>query len=107
MAARPELTIDKDPRWLIALPGLEPPEGELQHLGAAARAVIGGDEVVADPQRENEHAAGLDLVFVVTERAEQRTQVVHSPVVDAAQAARAPLVAPRPRPGGKGGLYRG
>jgi hypothetical protein len=29
--------------------GVEPPEGQLHHVRAAARAVIGGDEVAADP----------------------------------------------------------
>src|SRR5438094_6780081 len=32
--------------------GLEPPHGQLKHVRAAARAVIGGHEVIADPQRE-------------------------------------------------------
>ena len=31
--------------------GQEPPRGQPQHVGAAARAVIGGHEVVADEQR--------------------------------------------------------
>src|SRR6266540_3169867 len=50
--------------------GLEPPQGQLQHVGAAARAVIGGDEVAADPQRVEDHAAGLDVVLVGAEGTE-------------------------------------
>ena len=63
---------------------------------ARARAVLGGHEAVADPQREGEHAADLDVVLVGAEGAEQRAQVVHPPVVDAAQAVGDRLVAPGP-----------
>ena len=50
-------------------------------------AMIGGKEVIADRQTEGEHAArGLTLVGVRTEAAELLTQVLHAPVVDAAQA---------------------
>ena len=42
--------------------GEEPLHGQIQHVGAAACPVAGGDEVVADRQREGEHGAGLDVV---------------------------------------------
>src|SRR6266511_1530830 len=76
--------------------GLEPPQGQLQHVGAAARAVIGGDEVAADPQRVEDHAAGLDVVLVGAEGTEQRAQVIHAPVVDASEALGDRLLAPGP-----------
>src|SRR6266545_1530445 len=79
-----------------ALLGLEPPQGQLQHVGAAARAVIGGDEVAADPQRVEDHAAGLDVVLVGAEGTEQRAQVIHAPVVDASEALGDRLLAPGP-----------
>jgi hypothetical protein len=53
---------------------------------AGPGAVIGGEEVVADHQAEREHPAGLHLVRVGAENAEQLAQVVHAAVVDAAQA---------------------
>jgi Molybdenum Cofactor Synthesis C len=40
----------------------EPPEGPLDDLGAGAPAVIGGDEMRADPQRVKEQAADLDAM---------------------------------------------
>lgn len=40
------------------LPGL------FEHLSAAASAVVGGDEVIADHQREGQNATGFDLVGV-------------------------------------------
>jgi AcrR family transcriptional regulator len=64
----------------------EPLRGQFQHLRATSVTVIGGHEVIADQQREREHGPGLDLGRVGAEGAEQRTQVVHPPVVDAAQA---------------------
>src|SRR6266511_3144751 len=76
--------------------GLEPPQGQLQHVGAAARAVVGGDEVAADPQRVEDHAAGLDVVLVGAEGTEQRAQVIHAPVVDASEALGDRLFAPGP-----------
>src|SRR6266542_3716819 len=79
-----------------ALPGLEPPQGQLQHVRAAARAVIGGDEVAADPQRVEDHAAGLDVVLVGAEGTEQRAHVIHAPVVDASEAVGDRLLAPGP-----------
>ena len=44
--------------------GLEPHHRQLHDTVSAAATVVGGDEVVADPEREGEHAAGLDLVLV-------------------------------------------
>ena len=63
---------------------------------AAAFRVVGGDEVIADREREGEHAAGLDLVRVLAERADQRAQVLHPPVVHPPQAPGDRPVAPRP-----------
>jgi hypothetical protein len=40
------------------LPGL------FEHLSAAASAVVGGDVVIADHQREGQNATGFDLVQV-------------------------------------------
>src|SRR5919204_5006313 len=81
---------------LAHLLGLEPPRGQPQHVPPTARPMIGGDEVIADPQREGEHAAGLDVVLVRAEGTEQRAQVVHSPVVDASEAAGDHLITSRP-----------
>jgi hypothetical protein len=50
--------------------GVESPQGQLQNVRAGARAVIGRDEVVADPERVEDHAAGLDLVLVRAEGTE-------------------------------------
>jgi hypothetical protein len=58
--------------------------------------VLGADEMVADQQRVVEQAAGLDVVRVRAEGAEQRTQVVHPPVVDAPQTFGDRLLAPGP-----------
>src|SRR5260221_10030585 len=72
------------PRWLSRrLRGPEVSEGQVQHVRAAARAVVGGDGVVADQQREEEQAAGLDIIGVGAEGAEQRAQAIHARVVDA------------------------
>lgn len=50
--------------------------GLLEHVRAAASAVAGADEVVADEQREQEHrAAGLDLIRVGAESPEQRAVI--------------------------------
>src|SRR5450759_3360195 len=92
--SREERTIRLAP--VTALLGPEPSEGQLQHVRAAARAVIGGDGVAADQQREEEHAAGLDVVCVGAEGAEQRAQVAHPPVVDAAEALGHRRIAPGP-----------
>ena len=54
-------------RTAHGLLSLEPAQGKPDHVRAGALAVVGGDEVVADPQREGEHAAGLDLVLVGAE----------------------------------------
>jgi hypothetical protein len=85
--------LDAAPGGLL---GQEPPGRQRHHVGAAACAVIGGDEVVADPQREGDHAARLDIVLVGAEGAEQRAHVIHSPVVDASQALGDRLLAPGP-----------
>ena len=58
--------------------------------------MIGGDEVAADRQRVEDQAAGLDVVVVGAEGAEQRAQVVHAPVVDAPQALGDGRLAPGP-----------
>ena len=58
----------------------------------------GGDEVAADEQREGQHAAGLDVVLVGAELAEERAQVLHAPVVDPAQPLGDLAVAARPVP---------
>ena len=47
-----------------SLASFEAYHGQPHHVFAAARAVIGGDEVAADPQREGEDAARLDVVLV-------------------------------------------
>jgi hypothetical protein len=47
--------------------GQQPFHGQLQHLPPGPPAVIGDNEVVADRQREGEHAAGLDVVGVGAE----------------------------------------
>jgi hypothetical protein len=58
--------------------------------------VIGGDEVAADCEREREHAAGLDVVGVVDEFADQSAEILHAAVVDASQTSRDRPVAPGP-----------
>src|SRR6266496_1685266 len=78
------------------LRGPEVSEGQVQHVRAAARAVVGGDGVVADQQREEEQAAGLDIVRVGAEGAEQRAQAIHAPVVDAPEPLGDRRVAPGP-----------
>src|SRR5206468_3901830 len=79
------------------LRGPEVSEGQVQHVRAAARAVVGGDGVVADQQREEEQAAGLDIVRVGAEGAEQRAQAIHAPVVDAPEPLGDRRVTPGPR----------
>src|ERR1700733_1103979 len=69
---------------------------EIQDVGVAAGAMIGGHEVVADDEREREHAAGFGLVLAGRDRAEQQAQVVHAAVVDAAKAPGDRLVTPGP-----------
>src|SRR5215510_1406377 len=76
--------------------GLEPPQDHFHHVRAPAGAVIGGDEVVADPQRVEDQAAGFDLLRVAAEGTKQRAQVLHSPVVYASEALGDPLLAPGP-----------
>jgi hypothetical protein len=44
--------------------GQQPVRGQRQHVFVAAVAVVGGHEVVADREREGEHAAGLRLVLI-------------------------------------------
>src|SRR5271155_4588344 len=89
-----------------ALPRPEPPQGQLHYVRAAARAMIGGDEVAADPERVEDHAAGLDVVLVGAESAEQRAQVIHAPVVDASQAFGDRPLAPGPVADGEVDLQR-
>ena len=48
--------------------------------------MVGGQEVVADGERESKYGAGLDLIWVDAEICEQRPQVLHPPVVDASEA---------------------
>src|SRR5262249_1587127 len=76
--------------------GFEPPQDHFHHVRAPAGAVIGGDEVVADPQRVEDHAAGLDLILVAAEGPKQRAQVIHSSVVYASEALGDCLLAPGP-----------
>lgn len=59
---------------------------EFDGIVAAASAVVGGDEVVADGERERENRAPLDVIFVGAESPEQLPQVLHPPVVDTSQA---------------------
>ena len=76
--------------------GEQPVEDEPHDVPAAALAVVGGHEAVADPQREGDHAAELDLGLVGAEGAELRAHVVHAAVVDTAQALGDGRVAARP-----------
>lgn len=46
-------------------------ERELQHLGSGVITVLRCDEVAADEQREDQHAAGLDIVLIHAELPEQ------------------------------------
>src|ERR1700727_1523565 len=57
-------------------------DGELERLGAAVGAVVGGHEVMPDGQREREYGASFDLLLIGTERSEQRAEVCHALVVD-------------------------
>ena len=50
----------------------KPVERPPDDLAAAAAAVFGGDEVIADPEREGEQAAGLDLVLSAQKAPRQR-----------------------------------
>src|SRR5262245_47106261 len=70
--------------------------GQFQYLSSAASAVVGGDEVAADCQREREHAPCLDVVGVVAECAYERAQVHHAAVVNTSQAPGHRSVAPCP-----------
>src|SRR4051794_35355930 len=63
--------------------GLEPAQGRLYDVRAAARTVIGGYEVAPDPERVEDQAADLDLLLLGADGPEQQAQVLHSPVVDA------------------------
>src|SRR6185437_11788820 len=74
-------------------------------------AMVGGHEVMPDRQRERERAAGLNLVLVAADRAEQQAQVGHPLVVYAPQALGDRRVMPGPgadcqvdrqQPGGEG-----
>jgi hypothetical protein len=62
---------------LAAIPGSRPKPShhELQHLRAVARAVIGGDDVVADPQLEGERPANLDVPSSRQEAAQSRGHI--------------------------------
>ena len=63
---------------LAPLLSQEPSGGKLQHVRVAAGAVVGRHEVVANHKGEGERAAGLGLVLVAADRAEQQAQVVHA-----------------------------
>src|SRR5580704_182033 len=69
---------------------------EIQDVGVAAGAMIGGHEVVADDERERQHAAGLGLLLAGGNRAEEQAQVVHAAVVNAAEALGDRRVTPGP-----------
>src|SRR5436190_19720637 len=76
--------------------GQQPLPRELDHIAAAARAVISCDQAGTQEERECEHAADLDLVLVRAEVGEQRAHVFHPPAVDAAEAFGHRLVTPGP-----------
>ena len=65
-------------RWLTSTPGsldgsaLEPLDRALDHLVASSGAVVGGDEMPADPKRVEEQAADLYVVLVAAEGAKER-----------------------------------
>ena len=65
-------------------------------LSPAVVAMFGGNEVVTDPDRHDDQAAGLHLEPVGAELAEQRTEVVHLPAVDPTQPRSDLRVTPRP-----------
>ena len=44
--------------------------------------VIGGNEVVSDGEGERKHAAAFDLLLVVADLSEQRSEVLHPAIVD-------------------------
>src|SRR4029077_13075778 len=79
-------------------------ERESQHLRASLVTVLRGGEVAADEQREDQHAAGLDIVLIHAELPEQRAHVPHAPVVDPAHSLGDVAVATRPVP--KCQIYR-
>ena len=54
-------------------------------MRAAASAVLGSDQVVANPYREQQKAPDLDLFLVRAEGYEQGAHVGQPPVVDATQ----------------------
>src|SRR5690348_3566713 len=76
--------------------GEQLPDRQFDRVAAAASAVVGGDEVVADREREREHRTSLDLVLVGAERPEQLAQVLHAPVVDTTQSLGDRAVVARP-----------
>src|ERR1700727_969867 len=75
--APPQLGFRRSPEQLC--------DGELERLGAAVGAVVGGHEVMPDGQREREYGTGFDLPLIGTERSEQRAEVFHALVVDPPQ----------------------
>jgi hypothetical protein len=48
-----------------------------------APTVISGHEMVADHEREREHAAGFRLVLIARNLAEHLPQISHAPTIDA------------------------
>lgn len=60
--------------------------------------VIGGNEVVSDCEGERKHAAAFDLPLVVADFSEQRSEVLHPPIVDSPESSGHCSVAARPAP---------
>src|SRR5689334_22392465 len=71
-------------------------ERDPQDLGSALARMLGEDEVAADEEREGEDAAGLGVVLVGADRAEQRPHVLHALIVNPLQPGRDIAVASRP-----------
>jgi hypothetical protein len=71
-------------------------DGEAQNLGSSPASMLGCDELAAEDQRVEHHAAGPDVVLVRAELREQRAEIRHAPVVDATQSLRDVIVAPGP-----------
>jgi hypothetical protein len=56
----------------------------VDHLASRTAIVLGGDQAVADEQREHQETARLGVVLVDADLSEECMQVRHSPVVPAA-----------------------
>src|ERR1700684_2905009 len=104
-AAGRYLAFTIDPLGVMRLDLQQPACREIQDVGVAAGAMIGGHEVVADDERERQHAAGFGLVLAGGDRAEQQAQVVHAAVVNTAEALGDRPVTPGPVTDGHGGRH--